>query len=208
MKGSLEKDPLTARCDSSGSDDMTSGRDTPSPYSQLERGMMFNDNAAESSNHEYADPTELKDDIAVELEKIDGARKKRNLIYESSQPTLPQKTDKIDGNRNKLSPRRRSGSDETLILSSNSLSSSGKSKRTCMLQYLCIAIFVIGLVALSMAIYTLVNKSIGADPISQQIGKNHSFIIAAMESYVITEIPYKGKQSLTLIVLTTRPPDL
>ena len=178
MMGALEKDPLTARCDSSGSDDMPSGRDTPSPYSQLERGMTFNQNSAESSNHEYADPTDLKDDIAVELEKIDGARKKRNLIYESSQPTQTQKTDKIDGNRKNLLPHKRTGSDEALVLSSNSLSSGGKSKRTCMLQCMGITVFILALVAVSLAIFSFIDKSNRAEPVSRQNGKNRCLLIS------------------------------
>ena len=191
MEGTLEKNPLAARCDSSGSDDIPTGRDTPSPYSLLEDDMKthqhpdeYQNNMESCANHDYANPLELKTDIKFELNKIDGARKKRNLIYESTNPSavpaptklkqLPTKaSDTIDGNRNNLSPRPRgrrgSGSDEELIIASTSSSDCGSKRRNRTLQCLVVVVFVLSLTAVSMAIVVFMNRTnTGADPIEQQ----------------------------------------
>ena len=177
MIGQLEENPLTARCDSSGSDAMLTGGDTTSPYSSLDNNELRMGYNTEPCNHDYANPQELKPHIKFEIDKIDGARKKRNLIYESTTDPKQQKTDKIDGNQNNLLPRprrRKSGSDEALILSSTSLSS-GK-KRTRTLQCLVIAVFILSLAAVSLAIIAFIEKSNnGTEPVPQK-GKKSFYL--------------------------------
>ena len=156
-----DRSPLTTRCDSSGSDDVVPDRNSPSPYSMLSNQM----NGSTPYNHDYANPQDLKNDIAIEMERIDGSRKKRNLIYEPINTKGNEKANgKLDKNSNGYlpSPRRRnSGSDEILIAGSVK-----GTKRNRTLLCLVIAVFVLSLVAVSLAVIAFMSRGMsGTSPV-------------------------------------------
>jgi len=150
-----DRSPLTARCDSTGSDDVPD-RNSPSPYSMLSKQM----NGSTPYNHDYANPNDLKNEIAIEMERIDGSRKKRNLIYEpiNTKDNKSQANGKLGKNSNGLLPppqRRNSDSNEALIVGSVK-----GTKRNRTLLCLVIAVFVLSLVAVSLAVIAFMSRGI------------------------------------------------
>ena len=113
------------------------------------------DNEPYNQNHEYAKPEDIRGDIAFELEKIDSARKKRNLIYESTTPT----NNKLDNNRNGILPRPQTDASDEALLPPGTVKGT-KRRRT--LLCLVIAVFILSLVAVSLAIFAFLSKDGGS----------------------------------------------
>ncbi|XP_066910740.1 uncharacterized protein [Clytia hemisphaerica] len=154
----LDRSPLTARCDSSGSEE-TNDRNTPSPYSMLQSNL--GENEPYNQNHEYAKPEDLRGDIAFELEKIDSARKKRNLIYESTAPI----SNKLDNNRNGILPRPQTDASDEALIPPGTVKGT-KRRRT--LLCLVIAVFIMSLVAVSLAIFAFLSRDGGGSMMAQK----------------------------------------
>ena len=158
---SPDKSPLTARCDSSGSDEMIE-RNSPSPTTMLSSQL----GGAEPYNHHYADPLDLKREL-FELERIEGAKKKRNLVYEATEVNH----NKIDNSKLKTNgyvpplppPRRTSGSSSDMNDHEAFISRSQKKARrkSCLFMSLVIAVFVVSLGAVTLAVISFMAKDSG-----------------------------------------------
>lgn len=155
---SRDRSPLTARCDSSGSDDLPD-RNSPSPITMLSSQL----NGTEPYSHDYANPQDIQQEL-IELNRMDGAKKKRNLVYEATD------LNKSKANNQKLKnnryvpplppPRRRSGSSDMTEYESfiSASTSPKKSRKLCLFTYLVVAVFVISLGAVTLAVISFMGK--------------------------------------------------